>query len=111
MCEEMIMTGYAEYYQRAIEQQQNGIKLVLGPTGLGKSSRIPEVVKNNPTHKFIYLANRKQLLQEMATRLEEEHMPYVLLQRDLEVVQIMLQTQYEDFEKILADPRFVKALR
>jgi hypothetical protein len=111
MCEEMIMTGYAEYYQRAIEQQQNGIKLVLGPTGLGKSSRIPDVVKNNLTHKFIYLANRKQLLQEMATRLEKEHISYVLLQRDLEVVQIMLQTQYEDFEKILADPRFVKALR
>ena len=44
------MVSYSEYYQRAIDGNDLGIKLVLGPTGLGKSSSIPEVV--NPMCKF-----------------------------------------------------------
>lgn len=107
--ERISMAGYSSYYQRGIDENDRGIKLVLGPTGLGKSSSIPDVVKNNPDHKFIYQANRKELLQEMADRFSPGE--FVLLQRDLEVVQKMLTTQQNEFDMLLADPRFANALK
>ncbi len=103
------MAGYSEYYQRAIDGNDVGIKLVLGPTGLGKSSSIPEVVRNNPDRKCIYQANRKELLQEMAARFSPGE--FVILRRDLEVVQEMLATQQNDFDLLLADPRFANLLK
>ncbi len=103
------MASYSEYYQRAIDGNDLGIKLVLGPTGLGKSSSIPEVVRNNPDRKFIYQANRKELLQEMAARFSPGE--FVILRRDLEVVQEMLATQQNDFDLLLADPRFANLLK
>ncbi|HLG75461.1 MAG TPA: hypothetical protein VFA09_19875 [Ktedonobacteraceae bacterium] len=98
------MTGYPGYYQRAIDAYEHGLKLVLGPTGLGKSSSIPDVVHANPDRKFIYMANRKQLLEEMAARFKPGE--YVILRRDLEVVREVLLTQRAAFEALLADPRF-----
>lgn len=103
------MTGYPDYYQRTIDAYRRGIKLVLGPTGLGKSSSIPAVVRNNPDYKFIHMANRKELLEEMAARFRPGE--YVILRRDLEVVQQVLLTQQKAFEDLLADLRFVKALK
>jgi hypothetical protein len=103
------MAEYADYYQRAIDAYEHGIKLVLGPTGLGKSSSIPKVVRNNPDRKFIYIADRKQLLDEMAARFNPGEC--VVLRRDLEVVQDVLTTQWAAFEKLLSDPRFVTALK
>lgn len=103
------MAGYSSYYQRVIDTYQQGIKLVLGPTGLGKSSSIPKVVYNNPDRKSIYMANRKELLEEMAGRFQPGE--YVILRRDLEVVQQVLLTQRDEFEKILADQRFVRYLK
>ena len=103
------MAGYSEYYQRAIDGNDVGIKLVLGPTGLGKSSSIPEVVRNNPDCKFIYQANRKELLQEMAARLSPGE--FVIFRRDLEVVQEMLATRQNDFDLLIADPRFANLLK
>lgn len=103
------MTGYLPYYLRAIQDHTHGIKLVSGPTGLGKSSIIPEVVRNTPERKCIYIANRKQLLDEMAARFQPDE--YVILRRDLEVVQNMLTTQRAAFENLLSDSRFVTALK
>jgi hypothetical protein len=103
------MAGYPDYYQRTIDAHAHGVKLVLGPTGLGKSSSIPEVVRNNPDRKFIYMANRKELLEEMAARFNPGE--YVILRRDLEVVQQVLLTQRSAFEALLADHRFVAALK
>jgi len=103
------MTGYSNYYQRVINTSQRGIKLVLGPTGLGKSSSIPEVVYNNPGRKSIYMAHRKELLEEMAARFQPGEC--VILRRDLEVVQQVLQTRSEEFERILADQRFLTGLK
>jgi hypothetical protein len=103
------MTGYSNYYQRVIDTYQRGIKLVLGPTGLGKSSSIPAVVYNNPDRKSIYMAHRKELLEEMAARFQAGE--YVILRRDLEVVQHVLQTRRDEFENILADQRFVTYLK
>lgn len=99
-----VMVGYPSYYQRAIDTYEHGIKLVLGPTGLGKSSSIPDVVHANPDRKFVYMANRKQLLEEMAARFKPGE--YVILRRDLEVVRDMLLTQRAAFEALLVDPRF-----
>ncbi len=103
------MAGYPDYYQRTIDAYGHGIKLILGPTGLGKSSSIPDVVYNNPDRKFIHMANRKELLEEMAARFRPGE--YVILRRDLEVVQQVLLTQREAFEELLADPRFVTYLK
>ncbi|MCS6821670.1 MAG: hypothetical protein NZ551_07360 [Microscillaceae bacterium] len=49
-------------------QHSAGFKLVLGGTGLGKTSRIIETLKNNTDEKkrFFYVANRLQLLNGMA---------------------------------------------
>jgi hypothetical protein len=101
--------GYLNYYQRTIDNYDHGIKRVLGPTGLGKSSSIPEVVYNNPDRKFIYMANRKELLEEMAARFRPGE--YVILRRDLEVVQQVLLTQQKDFEDLLTNPHFVTYLK
>ena len=103
------MIGYPAYYQRTIDEYSRGIKLVLGPTGQGKSSNVPIVVYNNPHHKFIYMANRKELLEEMAARFKPGE--YVIVRRDLEVVQQVLLTQREAFENLLADSRFLKYLK
>src|SRR6266566_2445351 len=103
------MAGYLDYYQRTIAAYTHGVKLVLGPTGLGKSSSIPEVVRKNPDRKFMYMANRKELLEEMAARFNPGE--YVILRRDLEVVQQVLLTQRGAFEALLADHRFVAALK
>lgn len=103
------MTDYSNYYQRAIDTYNKGVKRVLGPTGLGKSSSIPVVVHNNPNRKFIYMANRKELLEEMAARFSPGE--YVILRRDLEVVQQVLLTQQSAFEELLADHRFVTYLK
>src|SRR2546429_3433011 len=103
------MAGYPDYYQRTIDAHAHGVKLVLGPTGLGKSSSILEVVRNNPDHKFIYMANRKQLLEEMAARFNSREC--VVLRRDLEIVQQVLLTQRTAFEALLANTRFVTYLK
>lgn len=103
------MANYSDYYQRPIDSGDKGIKLVLGPTGLGKSSSIPDVVKNNPDRKFIYQANRKELLQEMAARFSPGE--FVILRRDLEVVQKMLAEQQLEFDQLLAEPRFANQLK
>lgn len=105
------MTGYAHYYQRAIDTYPCGVKRVLGPTGLGKSSRIPDVVRANPGRKFVYMANRKQLLEEMAAEDRFKPGEYVILRRDLEVVQQVLLTQSTEFEALLTDQRFKTYLK
>lgn len=60
---------YTNYYRRAIEQHTTGLKLVLGGTGLGKTSSLAALLRSSEFPedvKFIYVANRIQLLDEMA---------------------------------------------
>jgi len=45
------MAGYYDYYKRAIEQHETGLKLVVGGTGLGKISNIKGIVRDLPTSK------------------------------------------------------------
>src|SRR5690349_10862366 len=94
------MATYGDYYQRAIDANVPGIKLVQGPTGLGKSDGIKDVVRANPDRKFVYMAHRKQLLDEMAARLVPGE--FVILRRDLEVVQDVLRVHRPAFDDLLA---------
>lgn len=86
----MTLPGYSDYYHCAIEKHRIGLKLVLCGTGLGKTSGIRDVVQN-PAYqqrKFIYCANRKQLIEEMAQLLDRSGSPpcYVVLPRELDAV-------------------------
>lgn len=102
------MTTYHDYYQRAIDAGLPGVKLVLGPTGLGKTSGITSVVRGNPDRKFIYLANRKQLLEQLAQSFTSDEC--VVLKRDLEIVQQILTARRADVDALLADPRMRESL-
>ena len=68
------MSNFTQYYQRTIEKHQKGLKLVLGGTGLGKTSAIPKIINlvENKNKKFIYVANRIQLLKELKNNLEDD---------------------------------------
>lgn len=104
------MTSYADYYDRAIESHAIGFKLALGGTGLGKTKGVEEIIQR-PEHqkrKFIYCANRKQLLDAMAHSLAPDL--YRMLPRDLDVVRLTLQKQREAFYDLLEQPIFLDNL-
>ena len=68
------MSSYVSYYQRTINEHSAGLKLVLGGTGLGKTSSLATLLNSGdyPADvKFIYVANRIQLLDEMAALVED----------------------------------------
>lgn len=98
--------SYVEYYDRTIREHAKGFKLVPGGTGLGKTSRIAELV-TKPEYaerKFIYIANRHQLLEEMAKAKALRSNQVVFLRRDLEVVLHTLKNQATAFYSLLEDP-------
>jgi len=80
------MSLYQEYYQNTINQYNHGLKLVLGGTGLGKTSAIERIISNpeNKDKKFIYIANRIQLLNELADNLDNKI--YVHQKNDYEIL-------------------------
>ncbi|MEP6986330.1 MAG: hypothetical protein ABI970_12075, partial [Chloroflexota bacterium] len=82
------------------------MKLVGGGTGLGKTSSIPDVVINAlpPERKAIYVANRLQLLEQMATAMDSKTV--IMLPRDFEVVRLTLTHNREAFEDLLNDSVF-----
>lgn len=71
------MTEYADYYLRIVETGLNGFKLALGGTGLGKTRGIRKIIESSHKYqderKFIYVANRVQLLNEMYDDLIKNH--------------------------------------
>lgn len=102
----MSLLSYFEYYHRAIQQHPTGLKLVLGGTGLGKTSGIEAVVQapEYQQHKFIYIANRKQLVEGIAQSLKPPC--YIVLHRDLEVVCITLRDFHHIFYELFEDSLF-----
>jgi hypothetical protein len=65
---------YTGYYRRAITEHSHGLKLVLGGTGLGKTSSLAALLREGDYPddvKFIYVANRIQLLDEMAEQVKD----------------------------------------
>lgn len=68
------LSYYTNYYCRALKAHPTGLKLVLGGTGLGKISSLAALLRTGdfpPDTKFIYVANRIQLLDEMAAQVED----------------------------------------
>lgn len=86
----MTLPGYPDYYHRTIEKHYTGLKLVPSGTGLGKTIGIRDMVQapGYQQRKFIYRANRKQLIEEMSQLLDRSGSPpcYIFLPRDLEAV-------------------------
>jgi hypothetical protein len=79
---------YTQYYSRLIQQAQRGFKLVPGGTGLGKTHGIRKMVQHDRSErKYIYCANRVQLLDEMEGGLQSEGIRVAHLRRDRELVQ------------------------
>jgi thiaminase len=108
-----VMLNYPYYYHRTIQSYPIGFKLVLGGTGLGKTSGIRDVIcmPEYQERKFIYVANRVQLLEEMGQSLTQHHPGcYVLLRRDLEIVLHTLKTSNSDFYELLRDSLFLDNL-
>lgn len=103
---------YYTYYNRVIEKGTNGFKFVLGGTGLGKTSRIVDVIEFAPTNgrQFIYCANRVQLLNEMAEMLDKRQISYIHLRSDSEVVlDTILGECSDEFHKLLYSSPIQKA--
>ncbi len=69
------MAFFKQYYQRIINEKSKGFKLVLGGTGLGKTSGIIDVIRSpeNKGVKFIYIANRLHLLLELSNKINNEN--------------------------------------
>lgn len=100
---------YYDYYNSAINQGTNGFKLVLGGTGLGKTSGIVDVVQYAPTNgrQFIYCANRIQLLNEMAEKLKIHGVKHLHLRSDREAVLETIDSN--EFQALLHSPIIQKA--
>ncbi len=111
------MPDYVDYYDRTIQNHGVGFKLVGGGTGLGKTSAIRKLI-TLPAYqgrKFIYCANRKQLLEEMAQELKSAQPSgspacYVMLRRDLEVVLDTLKNHQNAFYDLLGQRIFLDNL-
>ena len=98
----MVDCNYAPYYLRAIKKHPVGLKLASGPTGIGKTFAISEVIHSPicQERKSIYLANRKQLVEDMG-----KFPGSVILHRDLEVVLLTLKEFRQGFYRLLNDDR------
>ena len=107
----MNQSFYSKYYQNAL-QNSNGFKLVLGGTGLGKTSGIIETIKQNPEEnkRFFYVANRLQLLNEMVSDLDKLNkklsaqkkpiIGYCLQERDEEIIK---KINIADFDNLMTN--------
>lgn len=77
---------------------------MLGGTGLGKTSAIADVVQYSETErKFIYCANRVQLLNEMAGKLDSKNIEYVHLKSDTDLLVHLLKNSKAEFYDLLED--------
>ena len=83
--------SFLSYYRAAISEPK-GFKPVPGGTGLGKTSAIPKLIATHmDKRKFIYCANRIQLLDEMESGLRAEGIGFVHLRRDGEIVKSVIE--------------------
>lgn len=101
------MSFYKTYYENTLKNKK-GFQLVLGGTGLGKTSGIIETVINNsePQKRFFYVANRLQLLNEMVASIEETNKN--LIEEGKSPIRFCLQRKDEDILKDLAKNDFEK---
>ncbi len=105
------MSNYKQYYQRIIETNNRGLKLVLGGTGLGKTSGIEEIIKSskNTNNKFIYIANRVQLLSELKEKLDKDIV--IHQKKDYEIVSSIKYDVFEYLVNLETIRNYVKCLK
>jgi len=98
-------TSYKDYYLNTIFTQLqkddfNGFKPVVGPTGMGKTSRIPLVIEKIREEKIdkgcIYTSHRHLLIEEMAEELADKDIPSVYLKSNVDVVQAFINHENRD---------------
>ena len=76
---------------------------------MGKTSAIPKVIATyEGGRKFIYCANRVQLLDEMEDGLKSESINFVHLRRDSEIVKSVIQNHKEALGELLGSSRLQK---
>ncbi|MBE2182430.1 MAG: hypothetical protein IAE89_03290 [Anaerolineae bacterium] len=103
--------SFQEYYARTIGVDNQGFKLVLGGTGLGKTSGIVDLLSTGEvSRKVVYCANRIQLLDEMAQSLTARFGAdfVVVLPNDTEVVYAAIKPPYRTQLYDLLDDKLVE---
>lgn len=90
-----------------------GLKLVIDPTGMGKTSAIPGVITHLRSegieNRCIYTSHRHLLIQEMEDALKKAKVPSVYLKSDEDVVDTFLEwSKKKEFLDRLDDVDFFK---
>ncbi len=111
------MAEYASYYESTIAKHTYGFKLALGGTGIGKTRGIREVVRSSVheglPYKFIYCANRIQLLNEMYDDLilkdgfTENQILHLERNRDT-AINVVTGKLSDEFSKLLLEPKILQ---
>lgn len=114
------MAEYSDYYATTIAHGLYGFKLALGGTGIGKTRGIRQVIKdsksNGQPYKFVYCANRIQLLNEMYDDLikkdgfSEDEVIHLERNRDT-VVGVIIGKYSAEFFQLLQHPRVLHYAR
>ncbi len=93
---------YKDYYLRTINKEDNGLKLVLGGTGLGKTHGMREAAKEylnsdkEEKKKLIYITNRHNLITEQKREFEKANFKCCYLKGNREIVLDILKTNLFD---------------
>lgn len=82
------------------EDDFNGFKPVVGPTGMGKTSRIPPVIEKIREMEIdkscIYTSHRHLLIEEMEQELADKNIPSVYLKNNEDVVRAFIKNENRD---------------
>jgi len=98
-------SNYKSYYLKAMKEEINGFKPVLGGTGLGKTFGIRKAIESyTGARQFIYVAHRKNLLNEMAASLTEENISYKQVLRDSESLKEVVKQGWNCLESFFNHP-------
>lgn len=102
---------YSQFYDQIIPYHTVGFKLAPGGTGLGKTNGVAKisVAPQYEQRKFMYFANRIQLLEEMKQKMPEG--TWVMVRRDFDMVRYTLAKHREAFYQFVREPFFVHALK
>jgi len=102
---------YKNYYLRAIDTHENGLKLVLGGTGLGKTYGMREAVKTyleserEDKKKLIYITNRHNLITEQRREFEASGFKCCYLKSNRDIILDLfkgrqIENMIEEFERL-----------
>lgn len=93
---------YKDYYLRTINQHEQGLKLVLGGTGLGKTHGMREAVKEylnserEQKKKLIYVTNRHNLITEQERHFRKAGFKCSYLKGNKEIILTILREKLFD---------------